>query len=118
MSTGPQGQKRPRDVIGCTVHVMKIAPEEIEENLEGAPRRQPGRARSGKVGGRARADSWSAITKAALTRHRVHDQKSRRPARRRVLTGPHPRHVSTFCSFRCPDLQLRAVEANLVQLPV
>ena len=57
MPTGPQGQKRPADVIGCAVHVMKIATGEIEEDLEGAPKRQPGRARSGKAGGRARADS-------------------------------------------------------------
>ena len=47
-----------------------------------------------------------------LTRHRVHGQKSRHTARHNVLTDPHPHHVSTFCSFRCPDLQLRAVEAN------
>ena len=41
MPTGPQGQKRPRDVIGCAVHGMKIATGEIEENLEGAPKHQP-----------------------------------------------------------------------------
>ena len=55
MPKGPQGQKRPADVVGCAVHVMKIATGEIEENLDDPPKRQPGRARSGKAGGRARA---------------------------------------------------------------
>lgn len=72
MPTGPQGQKRPADVVGCAVRVMKIATGEIEENLKGAPKRQPGRARSGKAGGRARADSLtperrSEIARAAAT---------------------------------------------------
>lgn len=59
MPKGPQGQKRPADVVGCAVHVMRIATGEIEENLEDAPKRQPGRARSGKAGGKARAASLS-----------------------------------------------------------
>ena len=29
---GPQGQKRPADVIGNAVHVMRIATGQIEEN--------------------------------------------------------------------------------------
>jgi hypothetical protein len=31
MPKGPQGQKRPADVIGNAVHVMRIATGEIEE---------------------------------------------------------------------------------------
>ena len=31
MPRGPQGQRRPADVVGCAVHVMKIATGEIEE---------------------------------------------------------------------------------------
>ncbi len=56
MPKGPQGQKRPADVVGCAVHVMKIATGEIEETLE-EPKRQPGRAKSGKAGAKARAAS-------------------------------------------------------------
>ncbi len=33
MPKGPQGQKRPADVIGNAVHVMRIATGEIEEKL-------------------------------------------------------------------------------------
>ena len=31
MPTGPKGEKRPADVIGNAVHVMRIASGEIEE---------------------------------------------------------------------------------------
>ncbi len=34
MPTGPQGQKRPRDVNACAVMVMKIATGQIEEEYE------------------------------------------------------------------------------------
>ena len=32
MPKGPNGEKRPRDTIGCAVHVMKIATGEVEED--------------------------------------------------------------------------------------
>ena len=33
MPRGPNGERRPADVVGCAVHVMKIATGEIEEDL-------------------------------------------------------------------------------------
>ena len=57
MPTGPQGQKRPADVIGCAVHVMKIATGELEESPEAT--RQPAKAAGGKAGGKARAAKLS-----------------------------------------------------------
>ncbi len=39
MPKGPSGQKRPADVIGNAVHVMRIATGEIEETA--GPRVQP-----------------------------------------------------------------------------
>jgi hypothetical protein len=33
MPRGPKGEKRPADVIGNAIHVMRIATEEIEEAL-------------------------------------------------------------------------------------
>ena len=33
MPRGPNGEWRPADVVGCAVHVMKIATGEIEEAL-------------------------------------------------------------------------------------
>ncbi len=59
MPRGRRGEKRPADVVGCAVHVMKIATGEIEETLEDPPKRQPGRTKSGKAGGKARAASLS-----------------------------------------------------------
>ena len=52
MPKGPQGQKRPADVIGCAITVAKIATGEIEEEEENLS----GRIRSGKASGKARAE--------------------------------------------------------------
>jgi len=46
MPRGPQGQKRPADVIGCAIMVARIATGELEPDA-----RMPGRMRSGKAGG-------------------------------------------------------------------
>jgi hypothetical protein len=50
MPTGPQGEKRPADLIGMSVMVAKIATGELQDN------RKSGRVRSGKAGGKARAE--------------------------------------------------------------
>ena len=49
MPRGPQGQKRPADVIGCAVMVAKIATGELEPDVP-----MSGRMRSGKAGAKAR----------------------------------------------------------------
>jgi hypothetical protein len=41
---GPKGEKRPADVIGNAVHVMRIATGEIEEDTGKAPSASQGRA--------------------------------------------------------------------------
>ena len=46
MPRGPKGEKRPADVVGCAVHVMKIATGEIEEEL---PENRVGKVNGGKV---------------------------------------------------------------------
>ena len=52
MPRGPNGERRPRDTVGCAVHVMKIATGEIEEDLP--------KNRESKVnGGKARAESMT-----------------------------------------------------------
>jgi hypothetical protein len=56
MPRGPKGEKRPADVIGRAVHVMRIATGEIEEDRGTAP----GRAKGGRKGGKARARSLTA----------------------------------------------------------
>ena len=51
MPRGPRGEKRPGDVVGCAVKVMKIATGEIEEEL-------PSKTRNGGLkGGKARAEA-------------------------------------------------------------
>jgi len=68
MPRGPKGEKRPADVIGAAVHVMRIATGEIEESKP-----LSGRARSGHAGANARAKALSpekrrAIAKKAASR--------------------------------------------------
>jgi hypothetical protein len=70
----PEGVKRPADVIGNAVHVMKIATGEIDEKLT-----EDGKSKAavelGRLGGKARASRLSArrrkeiATKAAKARH-------------------------------------------------
>ena len=48
MPKGPNGERRPADVIGCAVMVMQIATGEIEDN------KKSGRTRSGHAGAAAR----------------------------------------------------------------
>lgn len=52
VTTGPKGQKRPADTIGCAVTVAKIATGEIEETTL----KQPAKRKSGLAGAKARAD--------------------------------------------------------------
>lgn len=56
MPKGPRGEKRPADVIGNAVHVMRIATGQIEDK----PSKAPNRAKGGKKGGAARAKSLTA----------------------------------------------------------
>ena len=63
MPKGPKGEKRPADVIGAAVKVMKIATGEIEETTEtkakkSSPAAELGR-KGGLKGGKAR---WAKLT--------------------------------------------------------
>ena len=53
MPIGPQGQKRPPDLVGCAVHVCKVLTGEVEESPEKP--RQPHKAAGGKAGGEGAA---------------------------------------------------------------
>jgi hypothetical protein len=64
MPRGPKGEKRPADVIGNTVHVVRIATGEVEEDLGKAPKR----AKGGKIGGRQRALNLTDEQRAEATR--------------------------------------------------
>ena len=66
MPKGPSGQQRPADVVGCAVHVAKIATGEIEETP--ATVRQPNRAKGGRAGGKARAASLTPERRSEVAR--------------------------------------------------
>ena len=66
MPTGPRGEKRPADVIGCAVMVAKIATGEIEEELRPEPAHREARREAGKKGGKARADALTPERRAEI----------------------------------------------------
>ena len=69
MPKGPQGQKRPADVIGNAVHVMRIAVGEETEELDQAPASTA--AQLGQLGGAARAWNLTAEQKSEIARKAV-----------------------------------------------
>ena len=75
MPKGPKGEKRPADVIGNAVKVMRIATGEIEEDTaSGKPGKNAAAAELGRLGGNKRSQILSAsrrkdiAAKAAATR--------------------------------------------------
>ncbi len=64
MPKGPQGQKRPADVIGNAVHIAKIATGEIEETHL----KQPAKRKSGLAGASARKKSLTAEERSEIAK--------------------------------------------------
>ena len=64
MPKGPQGQKRPADVVGAAVMVARIATGEAEDIRGKAPKR----AKGGKLGGKARAEALSPDERSEIAR--------------------------------------------------
>jgi hypothetical protein len=64
MPRGPKGEKRPADVIGNAVHIMRIATGEVEEDLGVTPKRALG----GKKGGDARAKALTPKKRSKIAR--------------------------------------------------
>lgn len=60
MPRGPKGEKRPADVIGNAVHVMRIATGEIEEGAPPDDGKDPAAVALGRKGGAARAAGMTA----------------------------------------------------------
>ncbi len=67
MPKGPQGQKRPADVIGNAVKVMRIATGEENEELE-TDSAKSAAAELGRRGGKARAARMSPERRAEIAR--------------------------------------------------
>jgi hypothetical protein len=66
MPTGPKGEKRPADVIGNAVKVMRIATGEETETLPTDDGKDPAAKALGKKGGAARARTMSAERRAEI----------------------------------------------------
>lgn len=64
MPKGPQGQRRPADVIGNAVHIAKIATgEEQETELK-----QPAKRKSGLAGAQARQENTTDEQRSEIAR--------------------------------------------------
>lgn len=64
MPKGPQGQKRPADVIGNAVHIARIATGEEQETAH----KQPAKRNSGLAGAKARDKKLSGEEKAEISK--------------------------------------------------
>ncbi len=70
MPRGPKGERRPADVIGNAVHVMRVLTGEIEDTIptpesEG---KDPAAVALGKKGGAARAKSMTTERRAEIAK--------------------------------------------------
>lgn len=66
MPKGPRGERRPADVIGNAVHIMRIATGEVEDE-----KRDPAKEhmrRGGLAGGKARAEALSSTERKAIAK--------------------------------------------------
>jgi hypothetical protein len=69
MPTGPKGEKRPADVIGNAVHVMRVLTGEIEETqTEKNPHAVALGKAGGQTGGKARARALSADKRSEIAK--------------------------------------------------
>ena len=67
MPRGPKGEKRPADVIGNAVHVMRIATGEIEETIPDDGK-DPAAKALGRKGGAARAKAMTPERRAEVAK--------------------------------------------------
>lgn len=68
MPRGPNGEKRPADVIGNAVHVMRIATGEIEDTPETGDGKDQAAKALGRKGGRARAEAMTPERRTEIAR--------------------------------------------------
>ncbi len=66
MPKGPRGEKRPADVIGAAVKVMKIATGEIEEDIDDGKNKAA--VELGRKGGKARAKKLTPEQRSEIAR--------------------------------------------------
>lgn len=67
MPRGPKGEKRPADVIGNAVHIMRIATGEVEDTVPDDGKDKAAQALGAK-GGRKRAESMGPERRTEIAR--------------------------------------------------
>lgn len=78
MPKGPRGEKRPADVIGNAVHVMRLATGEIEETAQ-TPAKEAAR-KGGLAGGKARAKALSSKKRVTIAKKAAKARWGKKPA--------------------------------------
>jgi hypothetical protein len=68
MPKGPRGERRPADVIGNAVHVMRIATGEIEDTVQPPDPAKEYMRKGGLKGGKARAAKLSPTKRKAIAK--------------------------------------------------
>ncbi len=68
MPRGPKGEKRPADVIGNAVKVMRIATGDEPEDFGTAPTKNQAAAELGRAGGKKRAESMTPERRAEVAK--------------------------------------------------
>jgi hypothetical protein len=68
MPTGPKGEKRPADVIGNAVKVMRILTGDEPEDYGNAPAKNQAAAELGRAGGKKRAESMTPERRAEIAK--------------------------------------------------
>ena len=68
MPKGPQGQKRPADVIGNAIKVARIATGEDDDHHLADNGKDPAAVSLGKRGGKARAEALSKKERSAIAK--------------------------------------------------
>jgi hypothetical protein len=68
MPKGPRGERRPADVIGNAVHVMRIATGEVEETVQAPSAAKEYMRQGGLKGGKARAAKLSPAKRKAIAK--------------------------------------------------
>ena len=68
MPKGPRGERRPTDVIGNAVHVMRIATGDIEDTVTTPDPAKEYMRQGGLKGGKARAAKLSATRRTAIAK--------------------------------------------------
>jgi hypothetical protein len=77
MPRGPKGERRPADVIGNAVHVMRIATGEIEDKVTDDGKNAAAVA-LGRMGGKARAKGMTAKRRKEIARKAAESRWTKR----------------------------------------